>query len=415
MQRKLSSYIYTLKNSEGGNVKGFAHVGKLMSKFYAQLLGTKRTCIDPQILHAGPTLSLEQQVALYKSFTDQEIKSAIFSIPNHKSPGPDGFSSGLTHLMFADDLILFCKADPHTLKLLMKSLAAFHNTAGLKANLHKSQIVIGGASAELQNHCLRVTGLHDTQFSLKYLGVPITASRLTKIECSALIEKITARVHVWATRNIAFAGRALLINNVVFGAFNYWASIFLLPNAVLDKLTKLCRNYLWSGSTEYKKAPHISWSTTCLPKREGGIGIKDFNKATIAKLVWAIANKKDVLWVKWVYARYLKKQNWWDYTLAHDTSWYWKKICSIKEFFKHGRSSVGARVWSEHTQYKVSKGYEWQIHTRRKVPWGKIIWARTVIPRHASATWMLAQGRLPTRVKLHQHVSQSTTLCELCH
>jgi len=219
---------------------------------------------------------------------------------------PNCKSLGLTHLMFADDLILFCKADPHTLKLLMEALGAFHNAVGLKANLHKSQIVIGGASAELRNRCLRVTGLQDTEFPLKYLGVPITASRLTKIECSALIEKITARVHVWATRNISFAGRALLINNVIFGAFNYWASIFLLPNAVLDKLTQLCRNYLWSGSMEYKKAPYISWSMTCLPKREGGIVIKDFvawNKATFAKLVCTIANKKDVLGARQVFNR----------------------------------------------------------------------------------------------------------------
>ncbi|KAJ8442965.1 hypothetical protein Cgig2_019538 [Carnegiea gigantea] len=121
LMRKLSSYIYTLKNFEGDNVEGLAQVGKLMSKFYTQLLGTKvwqRTCINPQILHA-----------------------------------------------------------------------------------------------ELQNRCLRVTGLHVTQFPLKYLGVPITTSRLTKIECNALIEKIIARVHVSATRNISFAGRALLINN----------------------------------------------------------------------------------------------------------------------------------------------------------------------------------------------------------
>lgn len=105
---------------------------------------------------------------------------------------PNCKSLGLTHLMFADDLILFYKADPLTLKLLMETLAVFHNTAGLKANLHKSQVVIGGASAELQNRCIRVTGLQDTQFPLKYLGVPITTSQLTKIECSALIENITA-------------------------------------------------------------------------------------------------------------------------------------------------------------------------------------------------------------------------------
>jgi len=74
--------------------------------------------------------------------------------------------------------------------------------------------------------------------------------------------------------------------------------MFLLPQNVLDKLTVLCRNYLWGGTEANTRVPHISWATTCKPKKYGGAGIKDFarwNKATIAKLVWAIANKKDSL------------------------------------------------------------------------------------------------------------------------
>ena len=63
------------------------------------------------------------------------------------------------------------------------------------------------------------------------------------------------------------------------------------------------------GTPEYKKAPYVSWHNTCLKKSKGGIGIKDFeawNKVLTAKLVWAIAMKKDLLWVKWVHGRYLK-------------------------------------------------------------------------------------------------------------
>ena len=30
------------------------------------------------------------------------------------------------------------------------------------------------------------------------------------------------------------------------------------------------------------------------------------NQASIAKLVWAVATKKDNLWVKWVHGKYLK-------------------------------------------------------------------------------------------------------------
>ncbi|KAJ8424384.1 hypothetical protein Cgig2_000585 [Carnegiea gigantea] len=96
--------------------------------------------------------------------------------------------------------------------------------------------------------------------------------------------------------------------------------------------------YLSSSQDEdHTKVPHISWANTCKAKRHGGLGIKDneaWNKATIAKLVWAIATKKDVLWVKRVHGRYIKNKNLWDYAPAPDSSWTWKKICSTKEIFK---------------------------------------------------------------------------------
>jgi len=129
----------------------------------------------------------------------------------------------------------------------MSVLQEFYDCAGPCANLGKSQLVLGGYPPALQTTCLQITGLSDCQFPIKYLGVPITASRLTKIECRGLVEKIMAKVQFWGTRNILFAGRAQLINSVVCGMFNYWASIFILPNDVLVKITQLCRNFLWGG------------------------------------------------------------------------------------------------------------------------------------------------------------------------
>jgi len=40
--------------------------------------------------------------------------------------------------------------------------------------------------------------------------------------------------------------------------------------------------------------------------------------------------------VKWVHERYIKHRAWWEYTPPHEFSWYWKKICRIKEEFKGG-------------------------------------------------------------------------------
>ena len=536
--RKLASYIFSIQNTTGEVVEGFDKVGDVLLSYYKDLLGQTplhRQKLDASILSLGALLNQEQQIDLCKPFSDLEIKEAMFSIPNHKSPGPDGFSSGffksswnhtgpmvcgivrrflltghmplflsatklivlpkvthpqkasdfrpisccnvlykviskllcsrlkvalpylinqcqgafvpgreiifnvlicqdlargynrkhisprcmmkidlhkafdsihwhfvedllhalhfpkiftkwimacvsnvefslhlngqihgsfkgrrglrqgdplspllfvltmeyfsrimlktsghphfkfhphckplnLTHLMFADDLILFGKADVPTIRIMKEALDSFSQSTGLVANLLKSQIFLGGCSTSLHNHCLQVADFPEGSLPMMYLGIPITASRLSNLECSNLVEKITARVHIWATKNLSFAGRSMLINGVIFGMFNYWASIFLLPQKVLDKLTSICRNFLWGGKIDSSKIPYISWATTCKAKKNGGAGIKDFkawNKATIAKLVWAIANKKDSLWVKWVHGRYIREKDWWEYT-----------------------------------------------------------------------------------------------------
>ena len=52
------------------------------------------------------------------------------------------------------------------------------------------------------------------------------------------------------------------------------------------------------GTAEFKRMPHTSWQKAYLPKAQGGLGIKEFaawNKASITKLMWAIAEKSDNL------------------------------------------------------------------------------------------------------------------------
>ena len=178
--------------------------------------------------------------------------------------------------MFADDLILFGKADIPTIRTMKKVLDTFSLCTGLAENLHKSQIFLGGCNTSLHTQCLRAVGFQEGSLPMKYLGVPITASCLSNLEWSDLVEKITARVHMWATINLSLAGRAMLINGVIFGMFNYWVSIFLLPQKVLDKITAICRNYLWGRKEDFSRVTHISWANTCKAKKHGGAGIKDY-------------------------------------------------------------------------------------------------------------------------------------------
>ena len=160
---------------------------------------------------------------------------------------------GLTHLMFADDLVLFSKADPVTLHYIMSALHIFHDCAGLKVNMTKSQMVLGGCNAAMQDQCIKITGFHDSSFPLKYLGVPITASRLTKSECSELVEKIQAKVRIWATRSLSFVGRVRLINSVIFGVYAYWPPFSCSLKRYLTSLPK----YVVTTSGEVQRNTNV--------------------------------------------------------------------------------------------------------------------------------------------------------------
>ena len=89
----------------------------------------------------------------------------------------------LNHLMFADDVVIFCKAHPPTLQLIKQTLKKFHVATGLEASATKSHIIFRGCCTALKSACLQETGFQEGTLPMTYLGIPIIASRLSKMEC----------------------------------------------------------------------------------------------------------------------------------------------------------------------------------------------------------------------------------------
>ena len=63
--------------------------------------------------------------------------------------------------------------------------------------------------------------------------------------------------------------------------------------------------------------------------------------------------------------------------------------------------------------YKIEKGYAWQ--SQRKVPWVKLIWARTNLPRNAFISWVLISHRLPAKQRLAKFQNFTDIKCFMCY
>ena len=133
----------------------------------------------------------------------------------------------------------------------------------------------------------------------------IIIKKLTYAESKPLVEKITQRAQTWMAQMLSYAGRLQLVKSVLSSMQNYWAHIFPLSKKIIKAVESVCRRFLWKGATgETKKAP-VAWSTLQMPRSAGGwniINMEIWNKAALLKLLWAIAFKRDKLWVKWVHA-----------------------------------------------------------------------------------------------------------------
>ncbi|KAL0290978.1 UNVERIFIED_CONTAM: hypothetical protein Sradi_7037500 [Sesamum radiatum] len=96
--------------------------------------------------------------------------------------------SGLINLCFADDVLLFCKAHLPSIKVLTDTLNEFAAMSGLKVKA-KSQIILSRSVQQERQQILDYLGFQEGTLPIKYLGIPLTSSRLTMSDCRPLIDK----------------------------------------------------------------------------------------------------------------------------------------------------------------------------------------------------------------------------------
>lgn len=234
---------------------------------------------------------------------------------------PISFSRGgpkLSHICFADDLILFAEASVAQVKVIRKVLERFCFASGQKVSLEKSKIFFSdNVHQDLAKLISDESGIQSTRELGKYLGMPILHKRINKDTFGEVLERMSSRLAGWKGRFLSFAGRLTLTKSVLASLPVHAMSTILLPKSTIDKIDRVSRSFLW-GSTPQKRKQHlVAWNRVCLPKSEGGLGIRsslEMNKALLAKVGWRILQNRTSLWARVLRSKYKVGD-------VHDKAW----------------------------------------------------------------------------------------------
>lgn len=243
----------------------------------------------------------------------------------------------INHLSFADDLTIFCKADLDSTILVRQAIEEFGNTSGLRTNPSKCQLFMAGVQPNLQQEVVKQLKFMVGELPVRYLGMPLISTRLSDTDCKPIIDRIKKKIQSWSSRTLSYAGRLQLVNAVIFPIQVYWSSILVLPVSILKKIDSLCLNFLWQSQEGKKPMALVSWQQVCLPRNEGGLGVKQlkvWNKAALGKHIWNLNCKANSLWSSWLQANYLKGESFWKIKIPQDCFWGLRKLLQLRDMYK---------------------------------------------------------------------------------
>ena len=159
-------------------------------------------------------------------------------------------------MFFADDLVLFARADAINCSTRRDVLDSFCKISGQTVSEDKSRVFFSlNVDRDSRESFCDILGFHSTPSLGKYLGFPIRHTRSSSQDFNYILDRVKNKLVGWKANLLSLVSRTVLIQASSFAIPAYVMQCAQLPVRILDGIDLVNRNFLW-GSSEAAKKVH---------------------------------------------------------------------------------------------------------------------------------------------------------------
>jgi hypothetical protein len=141
-------------------------------------------------------------------------------------------------VQYADDTLLFMKADAQHLFFLKSLLNCFAQSTGLRVNYQKSQMLPINVSDEKIQRLALTFGCSVGSFPFTYMGLPMGTTKPRFEDLTPMMDKVERKLS-GCTTWLSYCGRLQMLNAAITPITTYAMCTIRLPRGVIDNIDRM--------------------------------------------------------------------------------------------------------------------------------------------------------------------------------